>query len=505
MGSPQSNLSSEGLTKPDSKNCRLPKVILLDLALIALLVLYFLHFGLRSLSAPFRPDDMMNMWQYWHAGWLKAVRASLCFWSSVGRPLAAIYYLPLYSFFDLSPKPYRVVTIALIAAAIPIAYSLARSLSSSRSVAFLAVFAWCYHPRLSNLLFLNSFIYDVLCSLFYLAALAWYICIREQNRSLNLLQLAGCFALYICALDSKEMAVTLPVIVLLYELLKYCYQPERQEFFRWIWHEASFALIAGLITSIYCYNKIYGPESWAVRGIEVYVPHYSWHAFTTSNATFFSHIFYLFPNHVITDGELLAAWALVFLYAFLRRDRMLELMAFWVVITPLPLAFVTPRKGACLTIILFGWAMIFAKLISDLSLLIARLPLLHKARVVPLRAGVMLCVVILLGVGTERQNRRYGLGWLHGGEKTAHVIEAFRALNLQPTPGSKILLTENPFAGSSGTGPWAPVFIAGLHWNDHSLAVYQEGQNALNPRQIAEMNYVLAVHEYKIDVIRGPR
>jgi len=85
------------------------------------------------------------------------------------------------------------------------------------------------------------------------------------------------------------------------------------------------------------------------------------------------------------------------------------------------------------------------------------------------------------------------------------VIEAFRALNLQPTPGSKILLTENPFAGSSGTGPWAPVFIAGLHWNDHSLAVYQEGQNALNPRQIAEMNYVLAVHEYKIDVIRGPR
>jgi hypothetical protein len=84
----------------------------------------------------------------------------------------------------------------------------------------------------------------VLCNLFYLVALAWYICIRERDRSLNLLQFAGCFALYICALDSKEMAVTMPVIVLVYELLKYCHQPERQAFVRWIWHDASFALVA---------------------------------------------------------------------------------------------------------------------------------------------------------------------------------------------------------------------------------------------------------------------
>jgi hypothetical protein len=481
-----------------------PRGIAIDLISIAVLVVYFLHFALQSLSAPLRPDDMMNMWQYWHAGWLKAVRASLCFWSSVGRPLGAIYYLPLHSLFDLHPKPYRVVTIALIAATIPIAYLLGRSLSSSWSVACLAVFAWSYHPRLSNLVFLNSFIYDVLCNLFYLATLAWYIGIRERDRFLRPLQLCGCLALYIGALNSKEMAVTLPLIVLVYELLRCFHQRERQNFFQWIWHNASPALVAGLVTVIYSYNKIYGSESWAVQGIEVYIPHYSWPGFITSNANFFSHIFYLFPNHVITAGELLAAWALAFLYAFLRRDRMLELMAFWVVITPLPLAFVTPRGGACLTIILFGWVMILAKLVSDLSMLITRLPLLNKAAVFPVRAGIMLCVVILLGVGTERQHRRYGLGWLKGGEKTAHVIEAFRALNLHPRPGSEILLTDNPFAGSSGGGPWVPLFIAGLLWNDHSLTVYQEGKSALNSRQIAKMNYVLEIHEYKVDPIRLP-
>jgi len=143
------------------------------------------------------------------------------------------------------------------------------------------------------------------------------------------------------------------------------------------------------------------------------------------------------------------------------------------------------------------------KLVSDLSLLMTRLPVLRKAPAFRISAGVAVCVVILLGVGTERQNRRYGLGWLRGGEKTAHVIEAFRALNLHPKPGSRILLTDNPFAASSGTGPWAPLFIAGLLWNDHSLTVHQEGPHALNAPQIAKMDYVLAVREYKVDLIRG--
>jgi hypothetical protein len=499
-----SSLSSKQLVALPATNQRSRKVNALDLVLVGLLIAYFLHFAVRSLSAPLRPDDMMNMWHYWNAGWSKTIRASLCFWSAIERPLGAIYYLPLHAFFDLQPKPYRVVTITLLTATIPLAYVLARSLSASRLVAFLAAFAWCYHPRLSNLVFLNSYIYDVLCNFFYLAALAWYISIRERGRFLHPLQLAGCFVLYICALDSKEMAVTLPVIILVYELLKYYHEPERKKFFPMMWHSVSLPLVAGLVTTIYCYRKIYGPDSWAAKGIEVYIPHYSWNAFTVSNATFLSHIFYLFPSHVIRGWHLLAAWSLAFLYGFWRRDRMLELMAFWVVITPLPLAFVSPRRGACLTIILFGWAMILAKLVSDLSLLMTRLPVLRKAPAFRVRAGVAVCVVILLGVGTERQNRRYGLGWLRGGEKIAHVIEAFRALNLHPKPGSRILLTDNPFAASSGTGPWAPLFIAGLLWNDHSLTVHQEGLHALNAPQIAKMDYVLAVREYKVDLIRGP-
>jgi hypothetical protein len=65
----------------------------------------------------------------------------------------------------------------------------------------------------------------------------------------------------------------------------------------------------------------------------------------------------------------------IFIYAFSRRDRMLELMAFGIVITLLPLAFIPLRGGACLYILLFGWAMIFAKLVSDLIRLPSESPI----------------------------------------------------------------------------------------------------------------------------------
>ena len=103
------------------------------------------------------------------------------------------------------------------------------------------------------------------------------------------------------------------------------------------------------------------------------MPHYSWHPFGKANAKFISQLVYLAPDHVLPARMAFAAWGLAFLYAFLRRDRLLELMAFWVVITPLPLDFIIPIRGdVSLILVLFGCAMIFAKLTSDLIKLVSK-------------------------------------------------------------------------------------------------------------------------------------
>src|SRR6266536_5974797 len=346
---------------------------MLDAICVAVLIAYFLHFAFPALRGGFGEDEMMNMGIYWRAGALKSLLANVLFWTTFYRPGGALYYLPLYHFFALDPRPYRIVQISILAVSMPIIYYLSRRLGSSRSVAFLAVLALCYHSQLAGLVFVGSFIYDVLCGFFYFAALTYYIHIREREACLRPLQLLGFLALYICALNSKEMAVTLPVIVLIYEALRRPRFGDWKQFVHSNWHFAVPALIAVLLTVPYIHGKTQGSN--ALARVTGYTPDYSWHRFTTSNAHFVNELFYLVPNHVMTQGMLLVLWAAIFVYAFSRRDRMLEFMAFWVVITPLPLAFIPLRGGACLYILLFGWAMIFAKLISDLITLFSESPI----------------------------------------------------------------------------------------------------------------------------------
>ena len=208
----------------------------LDAICVVVLIAYFLYFALPARQGGFREDEMMNLWTYWYVGPVQSLFALAKFWTPNYRPGGALYYLPLYHFFGLNPFPYRIVQISILALSIPLAYYLARLLASSRTVAFFAVLAFCYHPYVANLVFVGAFIYDVLCGLFYLAALTYYVHIRNNDTPLRPLQLLLFLLLYICALNSKEMAVTLPVIVLLYELLKLPRWPSWDALLSWTWH-----------------------------------------------------------------------------------------------------------------------------------------------------------------------------------------------------------------------------------------------------------------------------
>jgi hypothetical protein len=555
----------------------------IDVLCVIVLILYFLHFALPALNGGFVEDEIIALWTHWYPGALKSLWANICFWKGIGRPGGAVYYLPLYHFFGLNPQPYRIAQISILAASIPIAYYLARLIASSRSIAFLVVLVFCYHSQLANLVFSGAFSYDVLCGFFYFAALTYYIHIREKGLFLRPMQWVGFLALYICALNAKEMAVTLPVVVFIYELLKYPRGVERPKFSRWILHCASPALAAGLITAIYCYNKIYGlgfagnfstevivyrlnparPDSWIIATLlEPFTPRYTWHRFVESNTRFFSELFYLGPNHVLTGEMLVAIWALLFAYAFLRRDHALQLMAFWVVVTPLPLAFLTPRGGGRLYIPLFGWAMIFAKLAWDVLAVIYKSPALlrqsgrgltqvqqslddvvtDRPRWTPIKAAAgamgqmsslrfqtfaMIVIAFGLAVFTQWENQRSGRvrTILNSGQKALHVIQAFRSLNLHPAPGSTILLMPEKhfyqrgyypgyFASLARDNPLRQVivelaprywyYVASLVWGNPTLRIYSEDRDQFSEEQTSKMNYIISFDEFQAKLIRSP-
>src|SRR5215472_12995851 len=163
---------------------------------------------------------------------------------------------------------------------------------------------------------------------------------------------------------------------------------------------------------------------------------------------------------------------------------MLHLMAGWVVVTSLPLAFILSRGGATLYIVFFGWATIFARMLPDLLGLIAKLP-----SSVGLRTSLLptvATVAVVFGVFTHWQNQRSERtrGLLRSGQKSLHVIQAFRSLNLHPSAGSSILLKPETRFYQNG---YYPAFVASLVWNDHSLHIYVAGQHQLTQRQIGKI------------------
>jgi hypothetical protein len=198
---------------------------------------------------------------------------------------------------------------------------------------------------------------------------------------------------------------------------------------------------------------------------------------------------------------------------------MLQLMAFWIVIVPLPLAFIVPMRGdAPLYLLLFGWAMIFAKITFDLISLISKFSASVGTRILAAAGATVgdasselslrvfriiatLLVALALAVFTQRENQRLSAPWLSVGTKTSHVIQTFRSLGLRPIHGSRILLLlkENLFQNK-----WNAFFIASLVWNDHSLRIWVERADELTPQQQANVDYLISLSEFNADVIRSP-
>jgi hypothetical protein len=182
-------------------------------------VVYFIHFCRQALNARFALDEMMNMYRHWEPGLWRLGLANITFSNYVIRPMGALYYMPLFKIFGFNPLPFNVVRIAIIAVNAFIFFRLAAHISESRRVAATATFVVAYHALIGNIVYVGSFIYDALCGGFYFSALLYYMRCRGLYGRLDLRMNCVFLGLYVCALNSKEMAVSLPVVLVAYELL----------------------------------------------------------------------------------------------------------------------------------------------------------------------------------------------------------------------------------------------------------------------------------------------
>ena len=462
-------------------------------AFAAFLVAWFVYFSWDGLRVHFAPDDMMNIDSfYWTPGPWRLVYSQFLIWRGYYRPMGGLFYLPILAGWGLNPVPYHVTLSLVLLANVCLVYCFARRLGCGELAAGLAALVACYHAGIANLYYNTAFVYDALCGFFYLGALVYYIRIRARGRLLRPGETLVFTALLVCALNSKEMALTLPAVLLAYE---WVYHPPirhaKKELADWLRGPGRTSMIAGALTLVDLYGKMYGHDQLTGPG---YTPVFSWDRLLDFQTTFLRDVLFL---HAGFSG-VVAFWLVVTYLAWRPAARpVLRFCWLFLLLTPLPIEFLPGKSQACLYIPMLG-ATVFASVVFvdwawALASGLTAERLFRRFSRGALLTGILLVALFYWGrenLHNKRTNVTPVMTAL--GRQTWEVIEQFRALHPQVRPGSHVVFMRDPFQ------EWDMLFIADLWFRDRSVTVRLQRLTPLAPEQIARSDYLYDYSDGKL-------
>jgi len=457
---------------------------------------YFLCFNWGSLRVHFALDDLANIGHYYNYSPWQMVLSNFLPWRGDYRPLGGLFYIPVYHFAGLNPVPYQAVLLLLLLAMVYWAYRFAKLLGAGELAAALAALALCYHGGIANLYYNAAFVYDVLCCLFYLACFAWYLRIRNQGRLLTPGETAVFLALFLCALNSKEMAVSVPVMLAVYEWI---YHPPVKwrpaELWAWVRGPARVALIAAALNVVDIYPKLFGPT--AMTNAAGYHPVFSLARIRDFQRLSLQDLF--FSWHWTPGwGEILALWGVLGLLAWRRANRPVLRFLFWyLVVTPLPIEFLPGKSEACLVLPTVGLAVFLAVVFADAVEAIARF--FSKGFHLPpagrrLMVGVMVASAAFIWA-REQRLLRLDIGkdpMTTLGFETWDLIQQLRASGFHPRPGSRVAFLDDPLH----TGDM--YYLAQMWVHDRGVTVHAWCQGPLTPSELAQTDYIFTFENRKL-------
>ncbi|MCZ2077427.1 MAG: glycosyltransferase family 39 protein [Bryobacterales bacterium] len=312
---------------------------------------YFLFHTYAGLFVDFHPDDIMNL----HRALVelrgaRGIIANILRFTTVYRPLGGVYYLTIYAIGGLDPFAFRIVTFILMIVNIGLVFLLIRSLTQNTEAAALGALIWSYHPRLVDLYANNGTIYDVLSVMFFVSALIIYVQARHNGNDLSIRAAAAYLIFYVASINSKEIGVTLPVITIFYEVVY-----NRRELRESPPYRAIVCLCVALVLATGATIVKSGEQS-AFHGIPAYEQRLSGEQFLRNQVHFLGELLLQEEGNTSTS-ELIASWSLLGFGALLFRKRALLFAFGYILVTPLPVSFITTRNFFALYLTYAGWAL----------------------------------------------------------------------------------------------------------------------------------------------------
>jgi len=472
-------------------------------AALAILV-YFFYFTNGGLRTGFSHDDLMNMWRAWQDPMPHIAKENLFFflYPTYYRPLGTLFYHAFYNAFGLHALPYRICMLAFLLANIYLVYAFAARVSHSREIGGLTALLHAYRMGFNPLFRNTGTCYDIVCCFFYLSALVLYLRIRQQERPLRPLEQIGILGLLVCALDAKEIAVTLPVMMLLYEAI-YNPPPARQPRFllAWLIREAPVACWGLFLDLAFIVGKIYWTGG-VGRINGAYRVSFGLAAFMQGLRHDLDEVFVTWGTNVFRPRNLIIVLLLLVLFAW--RSRLLYFryaLLFWLV-GALPVEMIPSRSIYAIYIPLAGFDLCMATLLVELRDWLWRgIQRLGNLRD-PLGLRQVLTFILLLLVLTRfyifKAARREN--WeVEQSHQIRFVIQALRAQLPVAKKGARILFVNDPFEKAVGA-EWATVFVTNLLYRDSTI---QQDRMWLMPEppdtaRLKQYDYIFAMTGEKL-------
>lgn len=450
---------------------------------------YFGYFSKCALSVHFAPDDMMNLAGYWRMKPLQLLLAQVMPWRPFYRPMGGVFYLSLYHLFGLNPRPYHAVLLAILFGNAWLVYRLAELAGACRVAAGLAAMVVCYHAGVSNLYYNTAFAYDALCCCFYLAAFICYLRLRRAERLLTLRATAGLLALYLCALNSKEMAATFPAMLVVYEWLYH--RPA------WLRASARVALPAGVLTAVFCYGHLV--RAGGLIDSPAYRPVLNWAQVIDFQIRSWDDL--LIRPARLEAAEVAAIWAVLTYLAWRRKRPVLRLGWWFLAIGPLPIEVLPGRAGACLAIPFAGLAIFASVVFVDASRAVAGF---FSSEPGFQRLGQRRLFAAAVAAGALRwawfngdlQRRYIEPSMAELGQPTWDAIRQLDALHPRVKRNAEVVFVNDPFAG------YDMEFIAELWFRDRSLVVRLPREVPVSAEEMARADRVFEFRAGKLVQVR---
>jgi hypothetical protein len=293
------------------------------------------------------------------------------------------------------------------------------------------------------------------------------------------------------------MALTLPGVVLAYEWIYHVPGGREQGWWvKWLRGPASTALLAGCLTLVDLYGKIFGHD--ALTGMEGYRPVFTWQRFLDYQKTFLHDAAFL----QVGGTGLLLFWAtLTYLAWRPAAPRILRFCWAFLLLTPLPIEFLPGKSQACLAIPTMGLAIFVAVLVAGLAGwwgdILSREPIFrHLGR--PAVTALLVAASIFYWGRENLRRQQHDVKPVMAalGAQTAHVLQEFRALRPQVRPGSHVVFLNDPFEA------WDMLFIADLWFRDRSVTVHLQRLTPVPEQVLAGFESVFDYRDGKLERIR---